>query len=335
VFLSLATLELLNSIKFSQNLGESGLDGTALLPSPAIPAVTSTPAIDAIATALLATPLHSSWLVATGTLTNIAQLFDKYPILVHHIKGLSIMGGAIGKSFTSAPLGRVGTVERFGNWTPYAGMLIPNILLNSICKLELRDVEFNIVVDPEAAQLIFSNFELAAKTILIPLDVTHQVLATKEVQSLLLHGRAEGGDNLEITGKPSTLRTMFVELLNFFGDTYAAVFGIREGPPLHDPLAVAAILDGIPEHEIPFYDHVIGQNGRKERYEVSVITGGTHEQALKGETATGRTIAKLLEKGEGGIKIPRSLNVQRFWAILEQCLKRADEQNGRDSAGDE
>ncbi len=100
------------------------MDGTLLLPQPSVAAITSIPVIDAIATALLATPLHTSWLVATGTLTNIAQLFDKYPILVHHLKGLSIMGGAIGNSFTNAPLGRVGTIERFGNWTPYAGKSI-------------------------------------------------------------------------------------------------------------------------------------------------------------------------------------------------------------------
>jgi hypothetical protein len=111
--------------KAYNSIGESGLDGTLLLPAPSLPAITSTAAIDAIAAALLATPLHTSWLVATGTLTNIAQLFDKYPILVYHIKGLSIMGGAIGNSFTSAPLGRVGTVERFGNWTPFAGKFEP------------------------------------------------------------------------------------------------------------------------------------------------------------------------------------------------------------------
>jgi len=184
-------------------------------------------------------------------------------------------------------------------------------------------------VDPEAAQLVFSNFELAAKTTLIPLDVTHQVLATKEIQSLLLHGKVEGTDKLDTAGKPSTLRAMLVELLNFFGHTYATVFGITEGPPLHDPLAVAAILDGIPEYEVPFYDYVSGQNGRKERYEVSIVTGGTHEQALNGDTETGRTIVTLLEKGEGGIKIPRGLNVERFWTVLEECLQRADEKSGK------
>lgn len=199
----------------------------------------------------------------------------------------------------------------------------------------LRDVEFNIVVDPEAAKLVFSNFELAAKTTMIPLDVTHQVLATKEVKNILLHGGSlEEPDTLDKSGKPSTLRTMFVELLNFFGQTYATVFGITDGPPLHDPLAVAAILDGVVSYEIPFYDYELGHEGRKERYEVSIVIEGTHEEALKGETETGRTIVKLLEKGEGGIKIPRSLNVQRFWTVLEECLQRADERNSKDELGE-
>jgi len=74
-----------------------------------------------MAAALIATPINSAWLVATGTLTNIAQLFTEYPSLVYHIKGLSIMGGAVGDSFTDAPLGIVHSRERFGNWTPYAG----------------------------------------------------------------------------------------------------------------------------------------------------------------------------------------------------------------------
>lgn len=195
----------------------------------------------------------------------------------------------------------------------------------------LRDVEFNIVVDPEAAKLVFSNIELAAKTILIPLDVTHQVLATKEVQNLLLHGGSlEEPDSLGKSGKPSTLRKMLVELLNFFSHSYATVFSITEGPPLHDPLAVAAILDGVAGYEIPFYDYEPGHEDRKERYEVSIVTEGTHEQALKGEAETGRTIVKLLEKGEGGIKIPRGLNVQRFWTVIEECLERADEKNRND-----
>jgi uridine nucleosidase len=68
--------------------------------------------------ALIATKKQTAWLVATGTLTNVALLFQKHTDLAEHLKGLSIMGGAIGGKFTNAPMGKVkGEGERFGNWT--------------------------------------------------------------------------------------------------------------------------------------------------------------------------------------------------------------------------
>jgi uridine nucleosidase len=257
-------------------------------------------AIEAMAEALLATPPQSAWLVATGAMTNVGHLLTRYRSIPAHIAGLSIMGGAIGSEFSNAPMGKVDDRERFGNYTAWA--------------------EFNILCDPEAAALIFTNPVLSVKTILIPLDVTHQVLATKEVQELL------GGSK---SSKPSTLRQMLLELLNFFANTYSEVFGITAGPPLHDPLAVAVILDGLKDIEVPFYDHKTGEEGRRERYHVEVLTEGSHEDALGGLTQTGRTIAKLLDEGEQGVKIPRSLDVQRFWQLLEECLSRADEVNAK------
>lgn len=251
-----------------------------------------------MAKALLATPPHSAWLVATGALTNIAQLFIKYPAVAAHIKGLSIMGGAIGDKFSDAPMGKVDDRLRIGNWSAWA--------------------EFNILVDPEAAQQLFQNEVLNKKTVLIPLDLTHQVLATPDVQKLLLHGK---------DGKTTTTcRTMLVELLTFFAKTYADVFGITAGPPLHDPLAVAVILDGIVGAEIPFHDFKKGEEGRRERYAVHVVTDGSHEEALGG-AETGRTVVKLLPPGEEGVKIPRSLDVPRFWTVLEKSLERADAAN--------
>ena len=59
----------------------------------------------------------TAWVVATGALTNVALLFATFPELAGHIKGLSIMGGAIGNGFTDAPLGEG---ERFGNHTRWA-----------------------------------------------------------------------------------------------------------------------------------------------------------------------------------------------------------------------
>lgn len=117
--------------------GESGIDGTDLLPRPLTPINRAVSAIDAIAAAIMAEDEGTAWIVATGALTNVAQLFRKHPELVHHVKGLSIMGGAVGGGFTDAVLGKVGGVERFGNWTPFA--------------------EFNIVIDGmvgEAARVV-------------------------------------------------------------------------------------------------------------------------------------------------------------------------------------
>lgn len=227
------------------------------------------------------------------------------------------MGGAIGNNFTSAPMGRVSgaSKDRIGNWSEWA--------------------EFNILIDPEAADQIFTNPAINKKTILIPLDVTHLVLATNEVLDLLSWGKE--GKKGEEKAK-TTLRTMLVELLGFFKERYATVFGLVAGPPLHDPLAVAAVFDGIPGLEIPFRDFVDkgtgiqdglgsgvgGKHRRRERYSVHVVTEGSHDDAQKG-AETGRTIVKLLDEGQEGVNIPRGLDVGRFWSVLEDCLERADE----------
>lgn len=184
--------------------GASGLDGTGLLPIP-LCAPSSEPGVDAMAAALKAQPAGTAWIVATGALTNVGALFRKYPELVAHVKGLSLMGGAIGARFSDAPLGK-SNVQRdcAGNWTQWA--------------------EFNILVDPEAAADIFHNKQIAKKTIIAPLDLTHQVRATPEVRNLLLFGKS--GKNGE-AGK-STLRKLLVELLYFFSKTYA--YGLTRPP---------------------------------------------------------------------------------------------------------
>ena len=112
-------------------LGESGLDGVTLLPQPIEPAVTDVDYLEAMYKALIATPPNTAWLVSTGTLTNIGLLFQKYQDLTGHLKGLSIMGGAVGGGFTDAPMGKVkGEGERFGNWTAYAEFNVSNKAVN-------------------------------------------------------------------------------------------------------------------------------------------------------------------------------------------------------------
>lgn len=54
-----------------------------------------------------------------------------YPDLAGHVKGLSIMGGAVGNGFTNAPMGKVdGEGERFGNWTAYAEFNVSALIMN-------------------------------------------------------------------------------------------------------------------------------------------------------------------------------------------------------------
>ncbi|MCJ1404950.1 hypothetical protein MMC11_008176 [Xylographa trunciseda] len=271
--------------------GISGLDGTDLLPTASSPPILHTPFLIAMRSALLSFPPGTAHIVATGALTNIALLFASFPDLATHIASLSIMGGALGGDFANAPLGHVaGEGERIGNVSRWA--------------------EFNIYCDPEAAAAIFTNEELAAKATLIPLDLTHQVLGTEEVQRLLLFGNSEEGE------KPSTLRRMLHDLLVFFAGTYAEVFGLTEGPPLHDPLAVAVLLDDFGFEQLAFDDRA------GERWEVNIMTEGQHGKDESVIRQLGRTVVRRVE--EKGVRIPRSLNVKAFWQVLEECVQRAE-----------
>ncbi|KAH3909221.1 hypothetical protein HBH56_161760 [Parastagonospora nodorum] len=273
--------------------GESGLDGVTLLPQPIEPAVTGVNYLEAMYKALISTPLDTAWLVSTGTLTNIGLLFQKYPDLAGHLKGLSIMGGAVGGGFTNAPMGKVkGEGERFGNWTAYA--------------------EFNIYCDPEASHFIFSHPVLKSKTSLIPLDLSHQVLGTKAVRHTQLYG-SEKSIDASTKPTPSALRALFTQIMSFFAGTYAEVFSITEGPPLHDPLAVSAAI----------YPEIFNDEGG-ERFQVDIVTEGVHSLTQSDVGELGRTKVTKLPSGEGGCRIPRSVDLDRFWESIESSLKKAD-----------
>ncbi|KAL9594357.1 MAG: hypothetical protein Q9179_005442 [Wetmoreana sp. 5 TL-2023] len=272
--------------------GVTGLDGTDLLPKAFIPPVEDGDAIVAMREALMAEPAGQPWLVATGALTNISLLFTAFPELAEHIKGLSIMGGAIGGGFTNAQLGHIrGEGQVFGNTTPRA--------------------EFNIYCDPEAAQSIFSNPILAPKTTLVTLDLSHQVLANTAIQDSLLHGPPNGTPKDDLV-----IRQLFHDLLVFFANTYKDVFGISEGPPLHDSLAVAVVLADIGAENLAFDD----RGG--ERWGVTVVTGGLHSELDEVRSQLGRTVT--LQTNSPGVRIPRGLDIAAFWEVVEQCLQRAE-----------
>jgi inosine-uridine nucleoside N-ribohydrolase len=85
--------------------------------------------------------------------------------------------------------------------------------------------EFNIFVDPEAAREVFDS---GLQITMSGLDVTHQAGAGPEERERL---RAVGGIGRLVAG-----------FLDFFAATYEGVFGF-DAPPLHDPVAVAAVLE--------------------------------------------------------------------------------------------
>lgn len=304
--------------------GASGLDGTTYLPVPQDPSPLAKhiPAVDAMRKALLSEPTGTPWLVATGALTNIATLFAKYPDLREHIAGLSIMGGAIGGGFTNAPLGTVeGQGERFGNYSPFA--------------------EFNIYIDPEAADAIFSDPVLSTKTTLIPLDLTHQFLATTEVQFGLLFGFDKQRKSEPTMQDTSRVRRLFCEILTFFKRTYAEVFGLTTGAPTHDPLAVAIafapeLFKCTAQGRSPSGEEA-GLDLQEERFHVKVVTEG--EQLSTDLTSNtnstsqlGRTVVTLLPPGSVGVRIPRGLDVWENWAMIESCLSRAEQTLRRSTA---
>jgi purine nucleosidase/pyrimidine-specific ribonucleoside hydrolase len=86
--------------------------------------------------------------------------------------------------------------------------------------------EFNIWVDPEAAHIVFSS---GLPVTMCGLDVTHQALANAQVLASL-------------TALDTPLARTVVDLLGFFADRYRDLWGF-EAPPVHDPVAVARVID--------------------------------------------------------------------------------------------
>ncbi|MDZ7707149.1 MAG: nucleoside hydrolase [Trueperaceae bacterium] len=166
--------------------GDSGLDGP-VLPSPRGD-VDPTPAAIAIVEAAKAH--HDLWLVPTGPLTNVALAMRLDPELPRRIAGISLMGGS----------------RTYGNTTAAA--------------------EFNILADPEAADVVFSS---GARIVMAGLDLTHQFrLGRDEVEALHALGSEVG--------------VFASELLGFFLDSYQRHSG-RTSAPMHDPCAVLALTD--------------------------------------------------------------------------------------------
>ena len=165
--------------------GNSGLDG------PALPEPKNKP-VEQDACTLMAEILQQSEepvaLVPTGPLTNIATLLLLYPELKPKIRHIYLMGGGI----------------QFGNWTPAA--------------------EFNILVDPEAADIVFRS---GVPITMAGLDVTERALVFPE-----------DFERIRALGNP--VAKVVAEWLDFFYGFHRSIG--YPGAPVHDAVAVAALV---------------------------------------------------------------------------------------------
>jgi uridine nucleosidase len=181
--------------------------------------------------------------------------------------------------------------------------------------------ELSLQCDPEAAESIFSNSILAPKTTIASLDLTHQVLASTEVQNRILLGASD------TSKEPTVTRQILHALLIFFASTYEKVFGLTAGPPLHDPLAVAVILSNLnpafakahPGQFLQFDD----RGG--ERFALSIVTDGKHGADVSITGQLGRSVAVPLDGP--GVAIPRGVDLEAFWTMIVDCVQLADDCN--------
>jgi uridine nucleosidase len=91
----------------------------------------------------------------------------------------------------------------------------------------------------EAAQIVMN---VPIKKVMIPLNVTHTAIVTREIHHELLSPGSQPENPSSSLPKAATpLRYMLSTLVSFFAETYKITFGFTKGPPIHDALTIAYI----------------------------------------------------------------------------------------------
>ena len=89
----------------------------------------------------------------------------------------------------------------------------------------------------EAAQIVL---DVPAKKLMIPLNVTHTAIVTREIHSKLLSPENPALDaDAPLLPAASPLRHMLSTLISFFAGSYKSTFAFMLGPPVHDALTIA------------------------------------------------------------------------------------------------
>lgn len=239
---------LVRQIEVAESIhGESGLDGP-VLPEPTIE-LDARHAVDFIIDTVMAHEPGTVTLVPTGALTNIALAVRKEPRIAERVKQVVLMGGGV----------------NVGNWSATS--------------------EFNIVIDPEAAHIVFNE---CWPLTMVGLDLTHEALATDEVAASIA---AVGTGPARFVG----------ELLEFFGETYRDAQGF-DHPPVHDPCAVAFVIDP----------------------SVMQVVKVPLDVELTGTLTLGMTVADFRAPAPADCttQVARNLDHPKFWGMVVDALER-------------
>ena len=148
-------------------------------------------AVDFLIDTLMDEPEGTVTLCPLGPLTNVATAMNRAPDIVERIDEIVLMGGAY---------------FEVGNVTPTA--------------------EFNIYVDPDAANIVFGS---GVKITVLPLDVTHKALITQE--------RLDAFRKLG-TKPGRVVADLLANYILHDTEKYES-----EGGPLHDPCVIAYLLE--------------------------------------------------------------------------------------------
>ncbi len=187
-------------------------------------------------------------MVATGPLTNLALAIRLEPKILENIEEVVLMGG----SYTN------------GNVSPAA--------------------EFNIYVDPEAAQIVFTS---GLKVTMVGLDVTRKVLVLPEII-----------ERMEKIGNNAA--KLFAKLMKVYNANQKHVFGLNGGP-LHDPVTIAYLID----QSLLEIKHV--------HCDIDISHGSSY----------GRTNCDMpdYQHQEKNTFVATDIDVKRFWDIIENGIR--------------
>ena len=147
--------------------------------------------------------------------------------------------------------------------------------------------EFNIQVDPEAAHIVFeSNISL----FMVPLEVTHTALVTPAILD-------------SIRPLNSNFSNIVIDLLLFFQNTYKTIFKM-DSPPLHDPCAVAFVIN-------------------PDMFEFRLMRVDVEISSL---LSYGQTVCDIYDMStkKKNVHVCTKMNLEKFWSMMVDAIFLAD-----------